>query len=387
MLLRPIGVRLATSFLAAALGCSPLSAQQTPNQLRIVDLQGTPYEIGLQHGQTLAAEIKAQVAAFEADLQQMAGEPASTFVPRFLRETQYEAAARRWCPSLLDELRGIATGAQQPFETMFVYQLADELWAQTPAMKREKCTSLGIARHGDQPTITAQNIDVPQWMRTNPTVLRIRHPDSSRQELVATLPGMLGAMGMNSGRVAVAVNTILQLAPCRDGLPVTFVVRGLLDQPDDAAARAFLLRVPHASGQAYTIGGPATVTCHEASAHKVVPFVPASGPDRVWHTNHPVASDDWNPAFVASAQKAGKEPAAVKFGCSRFAAVVQVLGGGEPAGLEQCVALLADPKANVCNAMTYMCVVMTLGEQPEMRVTPGAPNQAAMQTVAFAPAK
>jgi len=367
----------------AWLGGFPLPAQQTPRVLRTVDLSGTPYERGMQHGKALATEIRALVAAFEQDLSQTTGQPAGEFVQRFLRETQYDAAIRRVTPGLLDEVRGLAEGAGQPFETMLVYQLIDELWAQAPSMPREKCTSVGLAARGDQPTVVAQNLDVPQWMHSHPTVLRIQHADSL-QSLVVTLPGLIGAMGMNSGRVAVACNTILQLAARRDGLPVAFVVRGLLEQPDDAAARAFVRRVQHACGQAYTIGGPELVTCHEASANKVVPFVPASGPARVWHTNHPVASDDFAPSFVAAVQRTGKEPGAVKFGCARFAAVERGLAANEAATVDQCIDLLADPQHRVCNALTYVCIVMTLGERPELRITPGAPDKTPFETVGFA---
>jgi len=368
----------------AALCSAPLAAQKAPGTLRVIDLSGTPYERGVQHGKALATEIRGLVIAFEQDLRKTTGVPAGEFVQRFLQKTQYAAAIRRHTPGLLDEVRGIADGAGQPFDTMLVYQLIDELWAQAPSIAREKCTTVGLAARGEQPTLVAQNLDIPPWMHACPTVLRVRHGDSDLQELVVTLPGLIAAMGMNSGRVAVCVNTILQLAPRRDGLPVAFVVRGVLEQPDDAAARAFLLRVRHACGQAYTIGGPQLVTCHEASANKVVPFVPKSGPARVWHTNHPVASDDWNPSFVAAAKKAGKEPAAVQFGCSRFAAVEHGLAANEAATVDQCIALLADPQHRVCNPSTYVCVVMTLGAQPELRITPGSPDKTAMQAVPFA---
>jgi len=369
---------------AAWLAGFPLPAQQAPRTLRVVDLSGTPYERGVQHGKALAVEIRALVVLFEQDLATTTGQSTGEFVQRFLQQTQYDAAIRRVTPGLLDEVRGIAAGAGQPFDTMLVYQLIDELWAQAPSMAREKCTTVALARRGDRPTVVAQNLDIPQWMHAHPTVLRIQHSDTGLQELVVTLPGLIGAMGMNSGKVAVCVNTILQLAARRDGLPVAFVVRGLLAQPDDAAARAFLLRVQHACGQAYTIGGPETVTCHEASANKAVPFVSPCGPARVWHTNHPVASDDFAPSFVAAAKKGGKEPGAVRFGCTRFAAVEKGLTTNEAATAEQCMALLADPQHRVCNTSTYICAVMTLGEQPELRITPGAPDQAVFETVRFA---
>lgn len=370
---------------ATALLAPCVSAQDAPKRLRILDLHGTPYERGLQHGKELASEIAEMVRMFEADLPSQTGEAASTFVPRFLAATTYDAAIRRFTPGLLDEVRGIADGSGQPFATMFAYQLIDELWAQTPSLKqeKEKCTSLGLAKTGEQPTIVAQNLDIPTWMQTHPTLLRIHHCDSDLQSLVVTFPGLIGAMGMNNGKVAVAVNTVLQLAPCRDGLPVAFVVRGILEQHDDAAAREFLLHVKHASGQAYTIGGAEKVTCHEASAHQITQFLPATGAARVWHTNHPVANTDWNPDFVAALTKAGRTPGDRPFVCSRFAAIEATLSQKAPVDAAHCITLFADRSQNVCNRGTYVCAVMMLGELPELRISPGKPDVTPFQTVRF----
>lgn len=377
----------ATALLVTAFLAPSLAAQQAARSLRIVDLHGTPYERGLQHGKELQREIGEMVRMFEADLPKATGEQASTFVPRFLAATSYDAAIRRLTPGLLDEVRGIADGSGQSFATMFAYQLIDELWAQTPSLKRDKCTSLGLAKAGEQPTIVAQNLDIPTWMQSYPTVLRIHHCDSELQSLVVTLPGLIGAMGMNNGKVAVAVNTILQLAPCRDGLPVAFVVRGILERHDDAAAREFLLRVKHASGQAYTIGGAANVTCHEASAHHVTRFLPRTGAERVWHTNHPVANTDWNPDFVADLARSNQQPGATPFVCSRFAAVEATLTQDAPIDVARCITLFADRSQKVCNRGTYVCAVMTLGEVPELRISPGAPDATPFQTVRFAVAR
>ena len=377
----------AAFLLATAVFAPNVAAQQAEKSLRIVDLHGTPYERGLQHGKELQREIGEMVRMFEADLPKVTGEQASTFVPRFLAATSYDAAVRRLTPGLLDEVRGIADGSGQSFATMFAYQLIDELWAQTRSLKQEKCTSLGLAKTGEQPTIVAQNLDIPTWMQTYPTLLRIHHCDSDLQSLVVTLPGLIGAMGMNNGKVAVAVNTILQLAPCRDGLPVAFVVRGILEQRDDAAAREFLLRVKHASGQAYTIGGAENVTCHEASAHQVTRFLPKTGAERVWHTNHPVANTDWNPDFVADLAKANQKPGAAPFVCSRFAAIEATLTQDAPVDVARCITMFVDRSQNVCNRGTYVCAVMMLGEVPELRISPGAPDTTPFQTVRFAAAR
>ncbi|MCA8949063.1 MAG: hypothetical protein KDE27_06160 [Planctomycetes bacterium] len=376
-------MKLLSRLVALVLASLGLAQQQT-RTVEVVDLEGTPYERGLTHGQALKQQIAALLPFFERDLADRSELSAAEFVTWFLESTRYGDAIRRHTPDLLDEVRGIAAGAGQPFETMLVYQLVDEYWVQSMMRRAEKCTSLGIARRDAQPTLVAQNLDIPAWMHRYPTVLRIHHSDSELQSLVVTVPGLIGAMGVNSGRVALAVNTILPLEPCRDGLPVAFVVRGALARPDVTAAREFVHSVRHASGQAYTIGGPDDVTCHECSANAVVRFVPAGGPERVWHTNHPVASDDYAGWLARAMAADGRKITDYGARCSRFAAIERGLAGDGPCGVEEIVALLSDPGHEVCNASTYACVVMSLGDLPALRITPGAPNVAEFTTVGFA---
>ncbi len=376
-----IAHRVLASLLALALA-SP--AQET-RPLRVVELRGTPYERGLLHGQTLRAEIGTLVELWRHDIAKQSGVDADAFVTRFLAETQFEAAVRRVTPGLLDEVRGIAAGAEQPFATMFAYQLVDEVWAQTPVLFTPKCSTIGLDRDGDRPALVAQNLDLPRWMHAYPTVLRIHEPDRALEQLVVTLPGLIGANGLSSRRIAVGVNTVLQNQPCRDGLPVAFVVRGLLAQEDHVAALRFLHQVKHASGQAYTLGGPDRAPCFEASANKVVPFVAFAGAPRTFHTNHPLVNDEWADRFAAAARDRGKEPREL-LRCDRFDELVRRLGSAaERVGVEQVVqALSSRTPAPVCNPMTYVCTVMLLGEEPELRIAPGPPDVTPFQTLRFA---
>src|SRR5204862_7422542 len=111
-------------------------------------------------------------------------------------------------------------------------------------------------RIGDQPAFAAQNLDIPAEAHGFQVLLRVRDESRGLQTLVVTESGLVAAAGMNSARVAITCNTLLQLRPCRAGLPVAFVVRGVLMQKDQAAALAFLQGVPHASGQNYIVAGP-----------------------------------------------------------------------------------------------------------------------------------
>lgn len=378
---------LVTFVVALTTGLLPSLRAQGTDTVRVLDLRGTPYERGLQHGQALKEEIAELLGRWDRDLQREHHVAIGPFVERFLAATSYDAAARSVLPELLDEVRGIAAGAGQPYETVLAWQLVDEVWAQASSILREKCTAVGVDRRGEQPTIVAQNLDVPGWYHGFQTVLRIHDEVRGMQQLVLTIPGVVAIAGMNSVPVAAAMNTLLQLRPSRDGLPVAFVVRGLLAQPDHAAALAFLQRIKHASGQNYTVGGPDTAPGFECSAGKVVQYVPYPGARFTWHTNHPLVNDDFAASLVERARARGVEPFAAMRPCPRFAVCKQHLPEGGTPDVAGVKALLAcrDGAPSVCNDSTYACIVMLLGKQPEMHVSKGASDKAPFRVVRFEP--
>ncbi len=377
------------SALVVALLTLPMPAQERPapeRSLTVVELRGTPHERGLQHGRQLREQIAWMVQQWQRDLERSTRITADEFVKRFLANTKFEAAAKEHTPELLDEIRGIAAGAEQPFERMFAFQLVDELWAQAELGRGDKCSTIGVDRDGDTPGLVAQNLDLPLWMNRYPTVLRIHHDDGELQSLVVTLPGLVGGNGLNNKRIAVGVNTVLQLRPCPDGLPVAFVVRGILAQRSHDDAVAFCKRVKHASGQAYTIGGADRSPCFEASAGGVVPWLPEGRDGWVWHTNHPLASTDWSPVYAAQA-KADARPPEEQLPCARFAALDRALPAGKRPTFEDVVAALriTGRTTPVSNPSTYVCTVMVLGEKPELHISAGPPTVAPFQVLRFDP--
>jgi hypothetical protein len=62
------------------------------------------------------------------------------------------------------------------------------------------------------------------------TVLRIHADRRGLETLVFTIPGILAANGLNSRSVGVCVNAVTQLSYSPEGLPIEFVVRGILRQ-------------------------------------------------------------------------------------------------------------------------------------------------------------
>lgn len=345
----------------------------------VLTLTGTPHERGVQHGQSLRTEIATLHERWAADIQQTFGLSLDEFVTRFLAGTRFEPAITKATPELLEEVRGIAKGSGVRYESMLVWQLIDEVWASAPAVVRDKCTAIGVDRRGEQPTIVAQNLDIPTWYHGFQVVLRIR--DGESESLVVTIPGVIGACGLNRAGVAIACNTLLQLQPCRDGLPVAFVVRGVLAQRDEAAAVAFVQSVRHASGQCYTIGGREHAHAYECSAAKVVRCESHPGAPFVVHTNHPIANDDLTERAKARA------PGLPALGgrCPRMDWALSTWSADSAPDVAAIGRLLGstDSKPGICNEATFASVVMLLGDQPELRIAPGRPDRVASVTVRF----
>ena len=374
--------------LALSLTVTPIAAQvATRPPLRVVDLHGTAWERGQQHGALLKDEIATLVERWRAEIQRDFGAPLDEFVERFLAGTMFDDAVRRWTPELLDEVRGIASGSGQPFDRMFVWQLIDEVWASGRGVMHDKCTAIGVDRLGEQPTLVAQNLDIPQMSHGFVTVLRIRDEARGLTSLVVTEPGLIAAAGLGGARIGVAVNTLLQLQPCRDGLPVAFVVRGLLQQPDHAAAIAFLQRIRHASGQNYIVGGPDAAPGHECSANKVVRWQPYQDAPFTFHTNNPLANDDFTAAWRERAQQKGFDPLVGPKTCPRLAVCLQSWTNATKPDVAAIKTLLSSRTStpSIANDLTFASFVAVLGEKPELHIAPGRPDVTAFEIVRCEP--
>lgn len=371
------------------LASAPSSGNKASDRLRLLTLEGTPRERGLTHGRTLKEPIRQLVKLWKSDFEERYQFDADTFIQQFLRCTDYLPAIRKWTPDLLEEVNGLATGAAIDFETVLVFQLIDEYWLHGPGIAGEHCSALGIGKRKDQPCTIAQNMDLEGFRDGFQTVLHIKYPDSRREALVLTHAGLIGLNGLNNASIGVCCNTLKQLANCRDGLPVACVVRGLLQQETEAAAIDFLRRVKHASGQNYIVGGPNQVHDYECSAGKVSRFTPDAGFDGVWHTNHPLANDDYSPAHrEAQTKKKGIDNSS-----ARLQSLQKRLGKDTAPSIDAIKAALAArdvanhpvcrPYKNRKDNFTFASTVMMLSGKPALHVAAGPPDVHAYQTLFF----
>ncbi|MBO0722430.1 MAG: peptidase C45 [Blastocatellia bacterium] len=355
--------------------------------LRVVVLEGSPYNRGLIHGKTLKKEINELVGLWKADLEKSYKMKAEAFIVDFLKKTDFTKAIKKWTPELLEEVRGISEGAGLDFDTIYAFQLIDEIWANADDIAAEHCTSIGVNRRGDNPALVAQNMDIPVFYQGYQTLLHIKHCGSDLESFVLTAAGVIALNGMNSSAVAINCNTLNQLRYAREGLPVAFIVRGVLERRSLVEAERFIRSVNHASGQNYIIGGAEKALSLECSALKVVEYRPYPEADRTYHTNHPLANDDFSPRYLDRLHKQNKTVLEGEYYCYRFEAVEKRLRDRtKMIDLELIKDTLSsrDWETNpVSNSKTFACVIMVLTDNPTLYIAPGKPHLTPFMTFTF----
>jgi hypothetical protein len=311
---------------------------------------------------------------------------------------------------LLKEVRGIAEGAGVDEALIFGLQLPDEEWwfrlerklagARTGAVG-EACSSVGVRPAAGNTPLTAQNMDMPDYMDGLQAVLRLRPAEGAPEALVFTVAGLIALNGINRAGVSVCCNSLTELAHAADGLPVAFVHRGLLAQPSLAEAEAFVRGARHASGQNFLLGGRERVVAYECSAHAVVEVPAEAARPNIWHTNHSLVNDDRQRSaaeFDALPENARRSFLGSRDNSTaRYCAVEDRLklanGPLDVAGVKAVLSAHDSPRHPVCrhkpahagstSFVTIGSTVMTLGEPPVLHIAPGPPCATRFQELTF----
>jgi isopenicillin-N N-acyltransferase-like protein len=341
--------------------------------LPIVTCSGTPEERGAQHGEGLREQIAQGLGAWSEAIGEHHGVDPDTYIRQFVQGTNFLEAIRRWTPDLEGEMAGIARGAKQPWEWIYTYNLLDEewTWSRKVAAEAPGCTVIGVTRPGGAPLL-AQTMDIPRVHDETQAVLRVVD-ESGLEVSLLIYAGMIGLLGCNSAGVAVVVNNLDMLPGSFSGLPVSCVTRGILQQRTLADARAFTLRVPHATGQHYAIASPEGEASIEGWATGVAEQEIG---ETLLHTNHPLYADE----------PLGDVEARYQFSRTRerLAYVTGAIDAcHDVADMQRILSDRTTPvsiEANG-NSMTFGAVVFECTVPPRMWVTPGPPHLHAFQEV------
>lgn len=348
---------------------TPAGAGSAP----VVRLGGGPRQRGRAHGEALRGPIATRLERARADLARGLGTGLAGLdrdLGDLLGRTGFAASIERWVPGLIDEIEGIAEGAGIARLDAVALNLMDELaWLLAGTEVDDSCSSLAIRAPGGW--LAGQTMDLEGGYDGSQAILRIEqeHGDA----LVLTSAGMVGLCGLNSSSVAIFCNQLISLRTSTGGLPVAAVVRGALSRPSFALAREFLGEIEHASGQNYLLAGPGGALNLECSAGGAREC--PAGEGAVWHTNHPLASED--------AEAAGE-------GRSGFSASsaerLAYLSARVPAARsrEDLQAILSDRSVPICKVpgpdgrqLTFGALIAELSESPRAWIAPGPSDRTA----------
>jgi isopenicillin-N N-acyltransferase-like protein len=199
----------------------------------LIDLSGSPHERGRQHGKAAPDRIKRGIAMYAESLLRNGVDwkelerRAEAMVP----------AIEKFDPAYVEEMRGIAEGANQPFAGIVLMNARTEMVVAARRQHVEKhfpdgCTA-ALAMPGasaDRVLLHGQNWDWRAECAETGVVLRIRREDGP-DILTFTEAGGLARSGLNSAGIGLTANAL----QCdRDyqrgaGVPLPFIRRKVLE--------------------------------------------------------------------------------------------------------------------------------------------------------------
>jgi len=260
----------------------------------VVSLEGTPYEMGRQHGERLRDEVYELAAermwlsirsagvqgvdASEEDCLKLAAE----HLPLF----------QEYVPAVWEEFRGIAEGAGISTEALFVgngYTDFRDVLSQGRAAGLSECTSFLVTpeftREGH--ALIGQTWDMHASAEAFVKLFH-RRPAHAPETLVLSTSGCLSLIGISRAGVAVGNNNLCP-TDARPGVMYLSMIHHALAQPDLEAATRAITDAPRSSGHNYVLAGEGQIRDIETTAQEYA-ILPAEGAWMV-HANHYLSKD------------------------------------------------------------------------------------------------
>ena len=214
-----------------------------PQPCRLIDLAGAPHDRGVQYGRQAAPEIARSVGHYGAQAAALG-----------LDHPRLAQIVREYLPVLesfdhlqIEEMRGIAAGAEVSFEQIVLVNARTELlqFARHPALleslkarEPDGCTGVVVRPQAtrDKQLIHAHNWDWKVECAESCVILRI-HNENGPDILTFTEAGALARFGFNARGICITANGL----DCdrdyrRAGVPLALIRRKVLEQPHLALA-------------------------------------------------------------------------------------------------------------------------------------------------------
>ncbi len=187
-------------------------------------------------------------------------------------------------PDLVAEIRGIARGANVPFERIFLLNSMLDLlsFRYTPMAQNFGCTTFAVGGK-DERVLIGQTYDMPALLQDFLHVMKIR-PEQGPRQLVFTFSGIVGASGLNDAGIGLCIN---YLSPLDVGVGRlhSVVVRQILAAANLASALEPPVVPPRAGGAHYLVADTqGSFVSVETTGRKYEMFLPDG--TAIGHTNH-----------------------------------------------------------------------------------------------------
>lgn len=268
---------LALSGAVRAAEVAPLPAEQIPR------FTGTAHQVGLAQGQRYRAEIHAMV-----------DEVVHAHLPRWYHRAFARFAVWRMgdhiAPEIREELRGIAAGAGVEERDILNGNLIPDINALSG--NPFACSSVAVlpGRSATGAMLVGRNLDwyhlLAAYMRQNLRPMIVAR-DGTLPILVIGYPGMAGVLtGVNARGVFVSLNYSSHEDETGAGVPVTFLVRRVLEQATSAdhARRLIGELKPRTIAVNLLVADGSQALVMETTAHREAALAPHQGV--VYAANH-----------------------------------------------------------------------------------------------------
>lgn len=207
----------------------------------VIELSGTPFEIGKTHGERAKTLINNSVDNYKemfwtlldldwAEVTRLA----SDYINPILR-----------CDAdLLEEMRGIACGSGLALEDILAVNARTELIYSNAAADNEGCTAAAVMpeKTASGRLLMGQNWDYRPLVANSLVILKIKQQDKP-DILMITEAGMVGKIGFNSKGICTGLNALWAPSTSR-GVPVHVALRLLLNGENLTQGTAFLEHTP-----------------------------------------------------------------------------------------------------------------------------------------------
>lgn len=213
----------------------------------LVEVAGPPYERGVQFGRACADQIRRYPAVLRQVLVDEARLRAPDARPVELDDAELGRRALRFLPWIekfapdqIEEIRGVAAGAEVPFEIALLANVRAEVAGLDHFAAG--CTAVALGRHAtaNGEVLISQNQDQHPAMQELVVILKVV-PERGPRMLMATFGGLIGYGGINSAGVGYMMNALAN-STWRMGMPHYPLKRALLEQTDLEGCRRAIER-------------------------------------------------------------------------------------------------------------------------------------------------